>query len=160
MTFRWSLIAGRLPGRTDNEVKNYWNSHIKKKLMNMGIDPNNHKLSQTLALPREKNITSTTDDTFSRSSTVNVDACVGKTPLKSSAEIGQKVSADDASCLEDETSGDLSHAAGQLNLDLTISFPSSQSSTFLKEHRVQIDQPVNCRDVDLGGSAATLLLFQ
>ncbi|XP_078177378.1 myb-related protein 308-like [Carex rostrata] len=31
---RWSLIAGRLPGRTDNEVKNYWNSHLSKKLVN------------------------------------------------------------------------------------------------------------------------------
>ncbi|KAK9141740.1 hypothetical protein Syun_011140 [Stephania yunnanensis] len=28
---RWSLIAGRLPGRTDNEVKNYWNTHLSKK---------------------------------------------------------------------------------------------------------------------------------
>ena len=30
---RWSLIAGRLPGRTDNEIKNYWNSHLSKRLV-------------------------------------------------------------------------------------------------------------------------------
>ncbi|XP_010441164.1 PREDICTED: transcription factor MYB23-like [Camelina sativa] len=29
---RWSLIAKRVPGRTDNQVKNYWNTHLSKKL--------------------------------------------------------------------------------------------------------------------------------
>ncbi|KAK6773367.1 hypothetical protein RDI58_028605 [Solanum bulbocastanum] len=29
---RWSLIAGRLPGRTDNEIKNYWNTNIGRRL--------------------------------------------------------------------------------------------------------------------------------
>ncbi|XP_010932428.1 transcription factor MYB1-like [Elaeis guineensis] len=29
---KWSLIAGRLPGRTDNEIKNYWNTCLRKKV--------------------------------------------------------------------------------------------------------------------------------
>ncbi|PUZ51590.1 hypothetical protein GQ55_6G200200 [Panicum hallii var. hallii] len=52
---RWSAIATHLPKRTDNEIKNYWNTHLKKRLAKMGIDPVTHKsISGTL--------TSTGDD--------------------------------------------------------------------------------------------------
>ncbi|PIN03928.1 Transcription factor, Myb superfamily [Handroanthus impetiginosus] len=40
---RWSAIATHLPKRTDNEIKNYWNTHLKKRLIKMGIDPMTHK---------------------------------------------------------------------------------------------------------------------
>lgn len=48
---RWSSIATRLPKRTDNEIKNYWNTHLKKRLTKMGIDPVTHKPKNETLLP-------------------------------------------------------------------------------------------------------------
>ncbi|BBG99670.1 myb domain protein 4 [Prunus dulcis] len=115
---RWSLIAGRLPGRTDNEVKNYWNSHIRKKLIKMGIDPNNHRLNQIIPRPNPQNDCVSAAATSSGSMS-NISACT-KAPIKSSREIDQRAS-QATSVLEDETSGSSSR---DLNLDLTIAFPN------------------------------------
>ncbi|XP_039008471.1 transcription factor MYB20-like [Hibiscus syriacus] len=40
---RWSKIASYFPGRTDNEIKNHWNTKIKKKLKLLGLNPVTHK---------------------------------------------------------------------------------------------------------------------
>ncbi|KAG4924858.1 hypothetical protein JHK87_050398 [Glycine soja] len=39
----WSIIAQQLLGRTDTDVKNYWNTKLKKKLSQLGIDLVTHK---------------------------------------------------------------------------------------------------------------------
>ncbi|XP_042018879.1 transcription factor MYB106-like [Salvia splendens] len=46
---RWSAIASHMPKRTDNEIKNYWNTRLKKRLTKLGIDPITRK-PQNLAL--------------------------------------------------------------------------------------------------------------
>ncbi|RRT69340.1 hypothetical protein B296_00020293 [Ensete ventricosum] len=37
--FPWSKIASYFPGRTDNEIKNHWNTRIKKRLNLPGLNP-------------------------------------------------------------------------------------------------------------------------
>ncbi|KAG6429730.1 hypothetical protein SASPL_107783 [Salvia splendens] len=54
---RWSAIASHLPKRTDNEIKNYWNTHLKKRLVKMGLDPATHKpKNHTLGCSQPKQI--------------------------------------------------------------------------------------------------------
>ncbi|KAL1360384.1 hypothetical protein HN51_005766 [Arachis hypogaea] len=51
---RWAAIASQLPGRTDNEIKNLWNTHLKKRLKNMGIDPKTHEPVASPHYPLDK----------------------------------------------------------------------------------------------------------
>ena len=42
---RWSVIASHLKGRTDNDVKNHWNTKLKKKLL-VGPNPSPNTIKE------------------------------------------------------------------------------------------------------------------
>ncbi|TQE02251.1 hypothetical protein C1H46_012122 [Malus baccata] len=46
---QWSMIAGRLPGRTANDVKNYWSTRLRRKKSASGDKLKNHKPLQQVA---------------------------------------------------------------------------------------------------------------
>ncbi|KAK7411872.1 hypothetical protein VNO78_03315 [Psophocarpus tetragonolobus] len=46
---RWSIIAGRLPGRTEDEIKNYWNTYLSKEVEEMKNNNNNLIPSTTVS---------------------------------------------------------------------------------------------------------------
>ncbi|KAK9277902.1 hypothetical protein L1049_027459 [Liquidambar formosana] len=132
---RWSLIAGRLPGRAENVVKNYWNFHLKKKLIQMGIDPNNHPLSLI------KSGTSKLLDT-TKSQAPEAANSIGNHNQVSDSTSGPAES--NTSSLPD------------LNIDLTI---STAPLVTLVEERQQLVAPSKAKDIDHIPALPTLLLF-
>uniref|UniRef100_A0A453JYL8 Uncharacterized protein n=1 Tax=Aegilops tauschii subsp. strangulata TaxID=200361 RepID=A0A453JYL8_AEGTS len=45
---RWSKIAQHLPGRTDNEIKNYWRTRVQKHAKQLNCDANSTKFKDAM----------------------------------------------------------------------------------------------------------------
>ncbi|CAH2067872.1 unnamed protein product [Thlaspi arvense] len=67
---RWSKIASQLPGRTDNEIKNVWHTHLKKRLVQIsGTDSTAYEPASPCSsdsVSRGKEAKSQADGSFNR----------------------------------------------------------------------------------------------
>lgn len=120
------MIAGRLPGRTDNEVKNYWNSHLSKKLTSMGIDPKHHRLSHYIAQTRKHDVS-----TGETSSALKDHQPFHSQIKSSSGRVSDHQVSDAGSCIDDDSSALLP----DLNVDITAD--SSLQSAATTEKRAK-----------------------
>lgn len=72
---KWAAIASRLPGRTDNEIKNYWNSHLRKRI------PNKIPNLQANSADVKPNLTSTSHMAEWESARVEAEARLAVDPM-------------------------------------------------------------------------------
>lgn len=68
---RWSIIASQLPGRTDNDIKNYWNTKLKKKMMAIHHSAESYKPQQVALSSTLQNSTPPSSLLFTDSSSNN-----------------------------------------------------------------------------------------
>ncbi|KAL3614884.1 hypothetical protein CASFOL_040545 [Castilleja foliolosa] len=65
---KWSKIASYLPGRTDNEIKNIWNTHLKKRVKNKSTTDQSDNKNEAKDSKPNNSITASTSCTSSHMS--------------------------------------------------------------------------------------------
>ncbi|CAK8579065.1 unnamed protein product [Lathyrus sativus] len=78
---KWSQIAQQLKGRTDNEIKNYWNTHIKRKLYGRGVDPSTHKPLKPASTSAAAGVGASTSSTTTASAVASQTNLISKPTL-------------------------------------------------------------------------------
>jgi myb proto-oncogene protein len=68
---RWSIIAAHLPGRTDNDIKNYWNTKLRKKLLSSSSDSSSSAMASPYLNPISQDVKRPTSPTTIPSSSYN-----------------------------------------------------------------------------------------
>ncbi|KAF4347404.1 hypothetical protein G4B88_021907 [Cannabis sativa] len=84
---RWSKIAQHLPGRTDNEIKNYWRTRVQKHAKQLKCDVNSKQFKDTMRYLWMPRLVERIQAASSSSSSTATPASVGPTPATTSTTL-------------------------------------------------------------------------
>ncbi|MQM00876.1 hypothetical protein Taro_033629 [Colocasia esculenta] len=106
---RWSAIAARLPGRTDNEIKNVWHTHLKKQVRQSpaALAPGKSARPSTAAAAAARSTAPVTSDLSKQPITLQLDpaaACTADGGPSSDTPSSPPLSTGEASCTATESS--------------------------------------------------------
>ncbi|CAI0558866.1 unnamed protein product [Linum tenue] len=92
---KWSAIAAKLPGRTDNEIKNVWHTHLKKRLLKQKKNQGGGNYSpQQFSSVQECSVSATANTSETESTESQSDAALSHQPSSSGSGAVFSVSSD------------------------------------------------------------------
>ncbi|KAF6987543.1 hypothetical protein CFC21_005177 [Triticum aestivum] len=114
---RWSRIARKLPGRTDNEIKNYWRTHMRKKAQEEKMLAKNKASSSPSSSSADSTSLTTTTCSASPTATSSSAATTEEAPQESTTSMDDEAEEEAATSASEEKKAEVVQYCSPVDMD-------------------------------------------